>query len=56
VDLNLGLVELGIEVPGLGIEVFPRIREHLEDSMFAVAIFWGKKWGKVPHKFQPIST
>jgi hypothetical protein len=20
------------------------------------AICWGKKWGKVPHRFQPIST
>jgi hypothetical protein len=23
---------------------------------FALAICWGKKWGKVPHRFQPIST
>jgi hypothetical protein len=56
VDLDLGLVQLDIEVARMGIGVFPGIRGHLEDSMFAVALFWGKKWGKVPHRFQPIST
>jgi hypothetical protein len=25
-------------------------------AVLSSAIRWGKKWGKVPHRFQPIST
>lgn len=38
VNLDLGLVQPGVEVAGLGIGVFPGILGHLEDLMFAVAI------------------
>ena len=55
VDLDLGLVQPVIEVAGLGIGVFPGILGHPEEFMFA-SVCWGKKWGKVPHRFQPIST
>jgi hypothetical protein len=56
VDLDLGLVQPGVEVAGLGLGVFPGILGHPEDLMFAVAISWGNKWGNVPHRFQPIPT
>jgi hypothetical protein len=56
VDLNLCLVQLGVEVAGLGIGVFPGILGHLKDFTFAVAVCWGNEWGNMPHRFQPIST
>jgi hypothetical protein len=56
VDLDLALVQLGVEVAGLGVWVFPGILGHLEDCMFAIVICWGNKWGNMPHRFQPIST
>jgi len=37
VDLDLGLVQLGVEVAGLGIGGFPGILGHLEELMFAAA-------------------
>lgn len=37
VDLDLGLVQLGVDVAGLGIGVFPGILGHLEELMFAAA-------------------
>jgi hypothetical protein len=40
VDLDLGLVQLGVEVAGLRIGFFPGILGHLEELMFAVAICW----------------
>src|SRR6059058_4259686 len=40
VDLDLGMVQIGVEVIGLGIGVFPGILGHLEELMFAVAICW----------------
>lgn len=56
VDLDVGLVQLDVEVAGLGIRVFPGILGHIEDLMFAVAISWGNEWGNMPHRFQPTST
>ena len=56
VNLDLALVQLGVEVARLGIGDFPGIFGHLEVLMFAVAISWGNEWGNMPHRFQPIST
>ena len=56
VDLDLGLVQVGIEVAGPGSGVFPGILGHPEEFMFASRSNWGKKWGKVPHGFQTIPT
>lgn len=42
VDLDLGLVQFGVEVAGLGLGVFPGILGHIEDFMFAIAICWDK--------------
>jgi hypothetical protein len=34
----------------------PRIAEARSKFASDTAWCWGKKWGKVPHGFQPIST
>jgi hypothetical protein len=54
--VDLWPIQLGIEVAGLGIGLFPTSLGHFADFVVSGAICWGNEWGNMPHGFQPIST